>query len=416
MFRKYLFLITFLITATISFSQEKEVVPPYYIKTVSFVQNGQNAVPLFLLGDTFQLQFDDLHGTEDNYYYKITHCDYDWKPSQLSINEYLGGFDELRIQEYYNSINALQIYSHYKLTIPNKQTQLKVSGNYIISILNESREVVFSRKIIICEDLVSVPMQVKRARTNNNLEYKHNLEFAVKSNAITFQSPLTNVNVLLMQNGRFDNSISKIKPMYTIGNDLIYKYDTETQFWAGNEYLFFENKNIRVATNSIAQVDLNSGLYSCYLYTNGARASQQYTFWPDINGNFLVNNLNAENNEIESDYVWIYFSLSAPAFYLDKNIYVTGMFNNYVLSDENKMDYNEKKGIYEKAMMVKQGFTNYSFSVGDGKGKIDAENAIDGNFWQTENNYHAIIYYRENNQRYDRVIGKGIATSTEIIN
>ena len=147
MFRKYLFLITFLITATISFSQEKEVVPPYYIKTVSFVQNGQNAVPLFLLGDTFQLQFDDLHGTEDNYYYKITHCDYDWKPSQLSINEYLGGFDELRIQDYYNSINALQIYSHYKLTIPNKQTQLKVSGNYLISILNESREVVFSRKI-----------------------------------------------------------------------------------------------------------------------------------------------------------------------------------------------------------------------------------------------------------------------------
>lgn len=416
MFRKYLLLITLLITAAISFSQEKEVVPPYFIKTVSFVQNGQNVVPLFLLGDTFQLQFDDLHGTEDNYYYKITHCDYDWKPSQLSINEYLGGFDELRIQEYYNSFNAIQIYSHYKLTLPNKQTQLKVSGNYILSILNESREVVFSRKFIVYEDLVSVPMQVKRARTNSNLQYKHNLDFAVKSNAITFQSPLTNVKVLLMQNGRFDNSISKIKPMYTIGNDLIYKYDAETQFWAGNEYLFFENKNIRVATNSIAQVDLNSGLYSCYLYTNGARASQQYTFWPDINGNFLVNNLNAENNEIESDYAWIYFSLSAPAFYLDKNIYVTGMFNNYVLSDENKMDYNEKKGIYEKAMMIKQGFTNYSFSVGDGKGKIDAENAIDGNFWQTENNYHAIIYYRENNQRYDRVIGKGIATSTEIIN
>jgi hypothetical protein len=416
MFRKYLFHITLFITATISFSQEKEVVPPYFIKTVSFVQNGQNVVPLFLLGDTFQLQFDDLHGTEDNYYYKITHCDYDWKPSQLSVNEYLGGFDELRIQEYYNSFNAIQIYSHYKLTIPNKQTQLKVSGNYLISILNESREVVFSRKIIVYEDLVSVPMQVKRARTNTNLQYKHNLEFAVKSNAITFQSPLANVKVLLMQNGRFDNSISKIKPMYTIGNDLIYKYDAETQFWAGNEYLFFENKSIRVATNSIAQVDLNSGLYSCYLYTNGARASQQYTFWPDINGNFLVNNLNSENNEIESDYAWIYFSLSAPAFYLDKNIYVTGMFNNYVLSDENKMDYNEKKGIYEKAMMIKQGFTNYSFSVGDGKGKIDAENAIDGNFWQTENNYHAIIYYRENNQRYDRVIGKGIATSTEIIN
>ena len=80
LFSTCLFLITVL-----SFSQaEKEVSPPYNIKTVSFVQNGQNAIPIFQLGDSFQLQFDDLYGNEANYYYTITHCDYDWKPSQLA--------------------------------------------------------------------------------------------------------------------------------------------------------------------------------------------------------------------------------------------------------------------------------------------------------------------------------------------
>ena len=416
MFKKLLLLSLIAFSATTLLAQEKEVQPPFSIKTISFVQNGQNAVPLFLLGDSFQLQCDDLHGSEDNYYYKITHCDYDWKQSQLSVNEYLNGFNEQRIQEYTNSFNALQIYSHYKLTFPNKLTQLKVSGNYIISVLNDSKEVVFSRKFIIYEELVSVPLQIKRARTNPDLPFKHNLDFAIRTSAMTFQSPLTNIKVMLLQNGRLDNAITNIKPMYTIGNDLIYKYDSETQFWAGNEYLFFENKNIRAATNSIAHVDSSGGLYNCYLYSNNARAAQQYTYWPDINGNFLVNNLNAENSEIEADYAWIYFSLSAPAFYQNKNIYITGMFNNYNLTDENKMDYNEKKGIYEKAMMIKQGFTNYCYTVADSKGKIDNQNAIDGNFWQTENNYQAIIYYRENNERYDRVIGKGIATSTDIIN
>lgn len=417
MIKKYLFAALFLFSISTSIvAQEKVVNPPYYIRTISFVQNAQNAIPIFQLGDSFQFQFDDLHGSEDNYYYKITHCDYDWKQSQLSVNEYLGGFDNQRIQDYTNSFNALQIYSHYRLSFPNKLTQLKVSGNYIISILNEDKEVVFSRKFIIYEDLVSVPMQIKRARNVNDAELKHNLDFSIKSTAIAFQSPLTNIKVLLMQNGRFDNSITNIKPMYTIGNDLIYKYDSETQFWAGNEYLFFENKNIRSANNSIAHVDGNGGLYNCYLYTNNARSSKPYTYWPDINGNFLVNNLNAENNEIEADYAWIYFSLSAPAFYKDKNIYITGMFNNYVLSDENKMDYNEKKGIYEKAIMIKQGFTNYYYTIADSKKMIDNQDAIDGNFWQTENNYQAIIYYRENNQRYDRVIGKGNATSTDIIN
>lgn len=416
MVKKYSWTAAFLFLFSIVFSQENEINPPYHIKTISFVQSGQNAIPIFQLGDTFQLQFDDLHGTEDNYYYHITHCDYNWKQSQLSINEFLGGFNDQRILTYTNSLNALQIYSHYKISFPNQFTQLKVSGNYMISILNEDREVVFSRKFIVFEDLVSVPMQVKRARNVKDIEYKHNLEFSIKSAVINFQSPLTNVKVLLLQNGKFDNAIYNIKPMYTIGNDLIYKYDSETQFWAGNEYLFFENKIIQAANNSISRVDSGGGLYNCYLYSNLARQNQPYTYFPDVNGNFLIKNANAKNSEIESDYAWIYFTLNAPSYFGKKNVYVTGMFNNYALSEENKMEYNEKKAVYEKAIMIKQGFTNFNYTISDSNGNLDEQNAVDGNFYQTENNYFALVYYRENNQRYDRIIGKGIASSTNIIN
>ncbi len=404
------------LTTFFTYAQEKEVNPPYYIKTVTFVQNGQNMVPIFQLGDEFQFQFDDLQGSENNYYYHLTHCDYDWKPSQLSINEYLNGFNDQRIIDYTNSLNCLQIYSHYRVSFPNKFTQLKVSGNYIISILNEDREVVFSRKFVVYESLVTVPLQVKRARNVNDVNFKHNMDFAVKSGTINFQSPLKNVKVMILQNGRLNTAITNIKPMYTLGNDLIYKYDGETQFWAGNEFLYFENKNIRAATNTIAKVDTNTGLYGCYLYTNNARGNQPYTYWPDKNGNFFINNVNSTTPETEADYAWIYLSLSAPAFFENKSIYINGMFNNYALTDEYKMDYNEKKGIYEKAIMVKQGFTNYCYTVADATGKVDDANAIDGNFYQTENDYMVIVYYRENNQRYDRVIGKGIASSVDIIN
>ncbi len=412
-----LLLLCLLLSFCSHYAQEmKEVLPPFHIKTISFVQNGQNAIALFRLGDSFELQFDDLHGDEEDYYYRITHCDYDWKPSQLTRNEYLTGFDEQRIINYMNSFNALQIYSHYKVSFPNQFTQLKVSGNYMITILNDDRDVVFSRKFILYEDLVSVPMQVKRARDVRQLQYKHNIDFAVKSTTITFQSPLQNVKVLLFQNGKINQAIQNIKPMFTVGNDLIYKYDRETQFWGGNEYLFFENKNIRAANNSIARVDTNGGLYNFYLFPGSPRANQPYTYWPDINGNFLVNNLNSQNYEIEADYAWIYFSLDAPAFYENKDIYIVGMFNNYALTEENKLEYNSKKGLFEKALMIKQGFTNYRYVIADKNGNIDEENAIDGNFFQTENNYFALVYYRENNQRYDRVIGKGTASSLDIIN
>lgn len=417
MFKALWLNILFILISFVTFAQvEKEIDPPFNIKTITFVQNNQNSIALFGLNDPFEIQFDDLYGNEANYYYEIVHCNYDWKHSDLSKNEYLQEFDGIRIQEYTNSLNALQLYSHYKIGFPNKNTRLLVSGNYMIKILNEVREVVFSRKFMIYEDLVSVPMQIKRARTLNEINYKQNLDFSIKSPNLLFQSPLQNVKVLLMQNGKLNEAITNIKPMYTIGNDLIYKYDSETQFWGGNEFLYFENKVIRAATNYIARVDANNGVYNTHLYTDNARTNKSYTYNPDANGNFVPLNANASNNAIEADYSWVFFTLSAPSFYEKKNIYINGMFNNYALSDEFKMDYNQEKGIYEKAIMIKQGFTNYQYVVADQNKKIDYDNSIDGNFWQTENNYFAIIYYRENNQRYDRIIGKGVANSQDITN
>jgi hypothetical protein len=396
---------------------ENEIVPPFNIKTVSFIQSNQNAVPIFQLGSGFQLQFDDLFGNEADYYYEIIHCDYNWNHSEIPKSEYLQGFDNQRIQNYNNSFNTLQIYSHYTLSIPNQFTQeLLISGNYILKILNDSKEVVFSRKFILHENVATVPIQVKRARTVSNLETKHNLEFSIKSSTINFQNPIKNVKAVLIQNGKFNGAIKNIMPQYTIGNDLIYKYDTETQFWAGNEFLYFENKDIRASSNNVARVDASTEIYNSYLYTNNARANFPYSVFEDVNGNFVVRNLNAENSEIEADYVWVYFSLSAPSFKINKDIYINGMFNNYNLEPEFMMDYNPKKGIYEKALLIKQGFTNYEYVVADNKEIIDRENAIDGNFFQTENDYSILVYYRENADRYDRVIGKGTANSLNIIN
>ena len=414
---KLLFSICAVLFSLISFSQvEKEVAPPFNIKTISFVQNGQNIVPIVELGDAFQLQFDDLNGDEANYYYTITYCDYDWKPTELSKNTYLNGFDDLRIQDYSNSQNTLQSYSHFRLSLPNKNTQFLLSGNYVIKILNENKEIVFSKKIILYEDLLPIPAKVRRARNLTYSYQKHNLEFSINPTTTNFINPLERVKVMLLQNGKFDNAITNIKPQFTIGNELLYKYDSETQFWAGNEFLYFENKDARVSGNNIAYVDRKTDLYSAHLLPNHARGNTSYTNYPDINGNFLVQKLNATDNEVETDYVWVYFTLSAPSFYLKKSIYINGMFNNYAIGEENKMDYNEEKGVYEKALLIKQGFTNFQYVIADDKGKIDEENAIDGNFYQTENNYFVLVYYRENNKLYDRVIGKGNASSLDITN
>ncbi|RZJ54017.1 MAG: DUF5103 domain-containing protein [Flavobacterium sp.] len=418
---KFLFqklLLIFIFTSAAAQEVQTEVAPPYNIKTVTFVQNGSNVVPIFELGSTFELQFDDLFGNEANYYFEVTHCDYNWRPTDIPKTDYVRGFDNQRITDYSNSFNTLQVYSHYRLAFPNQfTTQLRISGNYMLKILNEDREVVFSRKFILFEEHSTVAAQVKRSRNVSNIDYKQNLDFSIVSNDIVFQTPLQNVKVLLLQNGDFSTSIKNIVPQYTLGNQLVYKYDKETQFWAGNEFLYFENKDIRAANNNVGKVGSNSDIYNSYLYTNQARGNQIYTLYEDVNGNFVVKNINGSNQEIEADYAWVYFSVSAPTFRSSsKDIYITGMFNNYNLTPEYKMDYNTDKGVFEKAVMIKQGFTNFEYKIADKKGTIDYENAIDGNFYQTENEYTILVYYKQTSDRYERVIGKGNANSINIVN
>ncbi len=395
---------------------QNEVPPPYNIKTVSFEVNNQNMIPIFKLGANFTLQFDDLFGNEADYYYEITHCDYNWIPSDIPKSDYLQGFDSQKIQDYSNSYNTLQSYSHYTLTIPNEYTQLKLSGNYIIKILNSDKEVVFSRKFILYEEVVRVELKIKKPRVVSNIYSKHNLEFEIKADQIVFQNPMQNLKVMLLQNGKFNTAIKNIRPQYALGTDFVYKYDAQTQFWAGNEFLYFETKDIKNAGNYVSYVNAENDIYNTHLYVNNDRTNLPYTNFSDINGNFREGTIKGTNFKIESDYSWVYFSLSAPSFMSNASIYVGGIFNNYSTTPEFKMDYNSKDGLYEKAVLIKQGFVNYQYIVATDKGTIEQEKAIDGNFYQTENDYYVVVYYKGSSDRYEKAIGLGTANSLDITN
>lgn len=398
-----------------AFGQVQEINPPDYIKTILFRGNTpESQLPVLRLGEQLVLEFDVLNGNEDDYYYKIQHYNYDWTPSQLVKTEYLDGFDNQRIRDYENSFNTYQIYSHYKLTIPNAQTKrLKISGNYMLQIFNNNDELIFSRKFMIYEDNATVGVSLKRSRNLEFIDAKQRVEIVITSKT-QLNNPKDNVNVLIVQNNNLNTAISKLKPQYTLGNQLIYRYDNETSFWGGNEYLYFENKDVRAANTGIQYVDLKE-LYHNYLFTNFSRAKRPYTYNPDINGNYLITNIDATNPNIEADYVWMHFSLKPDPWFQDKEVHVYGNYNNYALEESNKMIYDEQDKVYRSTMLLKQGFYNYKYVAVNRDGSLE-EGTISGNFYQTENNYKVLVYYRDLGARYDKIIGLGEGSSINISN
>ncbi|MBJ6366521.1 type IX secretion system plug protein [Snuella sedimenti] len=414
-FKSSIFL-TFIFFPMLFFCQVKEVNPPAYIKTITFRgDTRESQLPLLKLGDYLVLEFDVLNGDESDFYYKIEHYDFDWRPSALAKPEFMDGFDNQRIRNYENSFNTYQVYSHYRLTIPNAQTKrLKVSGNYILSIFNNDNELMFSRKFMIYEDKASVGVSIKRTRDIQFIEQKQRVDITIASNTMHFKNPKQTVKTLVVQNNNLNTAISNLKPQYTIGNKLIYKYDTESSFWGGNEYLFFENKDVRAANTGIQSIDLKD-IYHNYLFINTPRAHKPYTYNPDINGNYVVTSIGTENPNIEADYVWMHFALEANESLLNKSIHVYGNFNNYAIEESTKLYYDPDNDIFVNQMLLKQGFYNYKYVVVNENGSID-EGVISGNFYQTENDYKVIVYYRDLGARYDKIIGLGSGSSVNISN
>lgn len=412
-FKQFLLLV---FIPTFVFSQVEEVNPPDYIKTINFKGNTpETQLPILKLGEYVVLEFDVLNGEEQDYYYKIEHFNYDWTPSVLMKSEYLDGFDNQRIRDYENSYNTYQIYSHYKLTIPNQFTKaLRISGNYMLSIYNNDDALVFSRKFMIHEDLVDVGVTLKRARDIKFIEEKQRVELVISSSNMQLNNPSQTVKTLIVQNNNLKTAISNISPQYTIGNQLVYKYDRETSFWGGNEYFYFENKDIRAANTGIQYIDLQD-LYHNYLYTNIQRVNRPYTYNPDINGNYVILNIDVDDPSIEADYVWVHFSLQGNDSLKDKTIHVYGNFNNYTIDESTQMHFDEHTKTFQNAMLLKQGFYNYKYVLVNKNNTID-EGGISGNFWQTENNYKVLVYYRDLGARFDKIIGIGEGTSVNISN
>ncbi len=415
--RSYTFLFLLLLGTWLGVdAQEIEVNPPAHIKSIVF--NGPNQddqFPVAKLGERIQLSFDDILYDQADYFYTIIHCDHDWQPSQLTKGQYLKGVDNVRIRNHENSFNTIQLYTHFELTLPNAQTSLLVSGNYVLKVWDQDQNLMFARRFVIYETLVGVGVNLIRPRDLEAFGQKQTVQFQINApNSLSLRNPEQEIKVCILQNYQWDTAITDLKPQYALGNELIYRYDTETSFWGSNEFFFVDTKDLRAPTANIARIEVFD-VYEHFLFPNRARAGDVYTFNPDVNGNFRINVLGGDPR-VQADYTFVHFKLlyDEPLEQGDE-IHVFGRFNNFIPDAITRMQYNEESGLYETAILLKQGFYNYKYVIEKANGTID-QVSISGSHMVTENDYLVLVYFRKFGELFDSLIGIGSGTSINLRN
>ncbi len=380
------------------------------IKTVLLHKEGwELSDPIIELNAATKLQFsfDELGNQPQTYNYTIIHCNSRWESSGLADYEYIEGYPDAQIKDYYYSFNTTYDYVHYVLTLPNDEISPKLSGNYILRVYRDfDREnKVLDRRFYVVDNAIEIKAVVKRP---GNVEFRNTgqeIDFKILHKGFPVNDPYSDVEVVLMQNGRTDNVIAGLKPLF-IGNDeLDYSYDYENIFPGGNEFRYFDIKSMRYQAEYVASIRFEKPYYHVMLSPGEDKAFKPYYFINDLNGRYYVDVQEGRDKHIEADYVFVHFSLPVEAPLTGEEVYVFGALTEWNLLESNKMTYNIEKHTYELVLLLKQGYYNYMYAKSaTGRTEVGI-GYFEGNHYETENDYSIFVYYSDITLRYQKLIG-----------
>jgi len=365
--------------------------------------------------DRVVLTFDDISNTPGNYSYSIIHCDSEWNPSNLFINDYMDGFEVNEIRDYSFSTGTTSSYTHYRLELPNRDVRMRISGNYLIRVFDtySPDEIILQRRFLVYEPLVNITASIRQPSAGEFRFTGQQVELLLNTARLRITDPFAEVKAVVCQNHLFQGCHEDIKPAFVRGEVLDYSQPNALIFEGGNEYRLFDSKSIRYNGQGIQSISYYGGEFHIQLNEDQDRRSTRYTFYPDLNGRFVVNLERSSQSHIEADYAWTYFTLRTPMEVDEgKSVHLFGELTGWEISPQNRMLFNPARNAYETRLLLKQGAYNYRYLVVDNStGEVDATH-FEGSYFDTENSYTILVYYKPLGARYHRLTGyKKISTS-----
>jgi hypothetical protein len=387
----------------------------YYnnIKTVTFFNYGdkQSLAAINLNGnDQVELHFDDMNGDVKYYYYTYQICDQNWQPIQMSEFDYIKGYTQMRITTYRRSSIAYTKYTHYQAMLPDRNCVPSRSGNYIVKVFldGDTSRLAFTRRLLVLDNKSIIKAQITQPFTPQYYRSHQKVQFTVNITGLNSLSANQEVKVVVLQNHRWDNALVGVRPTFIRGNVLEYNNEESTVFPAGKEWRWLDIRDFHLQSDRVERADYNKRSTEIYVKPDVDRTSLRYLYYADLNGNFLIDNTENLNPYWESDYATVHFKFVPPdGFpYPNRDLYLIGKLTDYSLTDSIKMNFNEEKQVYETKLLLKQGYYSYAYVSVNPSNHADRVE-LEGNYYETENEYTILVYYKSFTDRSDQLIGIG---------
>ena len=379
------------------------------IHSVRFHSYGdQEAMAIYKLtsADRVELHFDDMETRVKSYYYTYQLCDYNWRPVNLSPFDFIKGFAQQRITGYRFSSIAYTRYIHYQAILPEANSLPTRSGNYLIKVFldGDTSKLVFTKALLVLDSKASVSAQVVQPFTPDRYNTHQHIKFTVNIDGVNTSNASQQIKVVVLQNNRWDNAQGNVLPTFIRNNSIEYSNENSFVFPGGKEWRWLDLRSFRLLSERVDSA--NSKRTDIYVKPDIDRSGQRYVYYADLDGGYIVTTYESINPYWQGDYANVHFKYITPnqAPYPDKDLYLIGQLTGYQLNENSKMNFNTEKGMYENTQYLKQGYYSYGYMLVNKEDPLKRTEP-DGNYWETENNYTVLVYYKSFTDQSDQLIG-----------
>ena len=350
------------------------------------------------------LEFDLLGGRSRRLTARLVHCNADWTPSALTDLQFLSEINEFNLTDYRTSVGTQVPYFHYKLPVPG----VKISGNFLLVVQDaNTRQPLLSRRLLVYQNLVEVQAQLGLAPGGADRYTMQQIDFGIRYGAYPLVNPAVETKVVLRQNFRWDNAHYNLRPTFVRDADqqLDYQYfNLENAFPALNEFRYMDVRSLRTTGVGVARLDMQAIPRAVWLLPETTRNGRTYTQYEDADGQRVFENREYGNGATNADYQWVTFQLKAES-RAPGPVYVFGALTDWKLNEDFKLSYDAEQQLYTGRALLKQGYYNYYYVVGQPGGTPPDAAYFEGSYQLTENQYDLLVYYRPPGTRTDLIIG-----------
>lgn len=380
-------------------------------RTLKVVADGDEfASPVITLNDpasTLTISFDELADDRRFMRYELIHCDASWRPEGLVVSEFLDGFNEGSVENYDFSRATLVHYVHYTITVPNRDIRITETGNYLLRVYDETDpdETLLQVRFGVTDRTASVHAGITSLTDIDTNRSHQQLDITVDLRHVAgVADPFSDLIVVVSQNGREDNTVTLTAPQRVLDTRVIYEHLRPLIFPAGNEYRRFETVSTSYPGMGVEDISFASPVYNATLFTDTPRARVPYSYDSTQHGRFFIREASSARSDTEADYVMTHFTLDMPELQ-DADIFIDGDLTQRRFDPLSRMVFNRATGRYEQSLLLKQGSYNYQYLTVP-SGSMKGETApVEGDFYQTANEYTIRVYHRPRGGRFDRLIG-----------